>query len=76
MFRACRSDASFGWRADSDVQPGESEMHKALTYEGENLFGLALCLVQRQPYFLDYPNLRFDLGYSTRTFLRSATDRR
>jgi hypothetical protein len=30
MFGACRSDASFGWRADSDVQPEESEMPKAL----------------------------------------------
>ena len=51
MFRACCSDASFGWWADSDVQPEQSEMPKALILTGENLFGLAICLVQRQPYF-------------------------
>ena len=44
MFRACRSDVSFGWRADSDVQPEESEMHEALILTGENLSsGLAIC---------------------------------
>jgi hypothetical protein len=29
-FRACRSHASIGWWADSDVQPLKSQMHKTV----------------------------------------------